>query len=45
MKSKDTVGGWSWWLRQVREANPNEKLDVDALLLKYIKGVKWENAV
>lgn len=40
--SKDTTGGWSWWVRTYKLAHPEETLDYKELMKQYIKGEKPE---
>lgn len=42
-KVTQTVGGWDWWIAQIKGAHPEKELDYKALMQQYIKGVKWEN--
>lgn len=43
--TKNTVGGWCWYVGNIKEAFPEAVLDYAALLKKYITGVKWEEAL
>lgn len=43
MKTTQTVGGWDWWIQQIKAAHPEKELDYQALMKQYIKGVKWED--
>lgn len=47
MKSKDTVGGWMWYVRQVVD-NLNRGLvseDYKELMKKYMAGTPWQKTV
>lgn len=41
MNSKDTEGGWMWWLTNARTTSTEKS--VKELFALYIKGVKWED--
>jgi len=36
----DTIGGWMWYVAQVKAANPTAIIDYKVLMQQYIKGVK-----
>ena len=44
-QDKLTVGSWTWYVIQIKEARPGVELDYQALMKKYISGVKWEDAL
>lgn len=43
--SKDTVGGWTWYVRMYKEVHQVEDVDYKALLQQYIKGVSHTQRV
>jgi hypothetical protein len=44
--SKDTVGGWTWYVGMVKNILPDgTPLDYKELFKKYIAGVPWDKAL
>lgn len=45
-ETKNTVGGWMWYVASLRQALPEGTvLDYKHLMKQYINGVKWEDAL
>lgn len=45
MTGKVTVGGWMWWLAEVKKNPARQTNDYSELLKLYIKGVKPDDVV
>lgn len=45
MKTIETVGGWTWYVRQVKENSKTPITDYKELMKKYMVGIHWETVV